>query len=125
METRDRNILNHIREYCVDIGNSVTRFGDDYEVFIEDKDFYYAVSMALLQIGELSIKLTDGFIEENDSKMPWKDIKNMRNRFAHRYGEMDKEIIWDTVKNSIPELKTFCEKILAPQTPDETAAPEN
>ena len=112
MNTRDKNLLNRIKEYCVDIENSIGRFGDGLDIFVSDKDFYYAVSMALLQIGELSVKLSDEFVEESGSEIPWKNIKGMRNRFAHRYGEMDKEIVWDTVKNSIPELKRFCEKLL-------------
>ena len=112
METRDQNLIKHIKDYCIDINNSVKRFGDDYKIFVSDRDYYYSISMAILQIGELSIKLSEEFVKENDSAIPWRSIRNMRNRFAHRYGDMDKEIIWDTVKNSIPELLSFCTGIL-------------
>lgn len=46
-------------------------------------------------------------------KMPWRDIKSMRNIAAHNYGELDIEVLWETVTNDIPELKAYCEDIIA------------
>ena len=40
--------------------------------------------------------------------MPWREIKAMRNIAAHNYGEIDIDILWETVIGDIPELKTFC-----------------
>ena len=36
----------------------------------------------------------------------------MRNLFAHAYARVDNEIVWDTLKNSIPDLREKCMKIL-------------
>lgn len=36
----------------------------------------------------------------------------MRNIFAHDYARVDNEIVRDTLKNNIPDLKEKCEKIL-------------
>lgn len=50
---RDINILEHIKRYCDGIQNSISRFGDDFELFIMDMDFKNSVSMSMMQIGEL------------------------------------------------------------------------
>ena len=36
----------------------------------------------------------------------------MRNMFAHDYGSMDIDRIWDTVVMDIPELENYCEEAL-------------
>ena len=46
------------------------------------------------------------------TEMLWKDIKQMRNVVAHRYGAFDFDILWETVTDDIPVLKEFCERII-------------
>ena len=46
------------------------------------------------------------------NKIPWKQIIGMRNRIVHRYDTINLEIVWNTSKESIPELKSYCEEIL-------------
>ena len=36
----------------------------------------------------------------------------MRNIVAHAYGDLDAEITWNTLVDSIPELKEYCICIL-------------
>ena len=54
--------------------------------------FHNAVCLCLLQIGELVSVLSDEFKEENPT-MSWREIKLLRNIVAHRYGQVDYEII--------------------------------
>ena len=42
--------------------------------------------------------------------MDWRAMKAMRNFFAHNYGSMDYERIWQTAIDDIPELKIYCEE---------------
>ena len=37
--------------------------------------------------------------------MPWNQIKAMRNIVAHNYGNIDIDVLWDTVQYDIPSLK--------------------
>jgi len=37
-------------------------------------------------------------------EIPWRDIKNMRNRIAHQYFQLDIETVWRTVDQMIPQL---------------------
>ena len=39
--------------------------------------------------------------------MDWRAIKNMRNMFAHDYGSMDKDRIWQTATEDVPALKGY------------------
>ena len=74
--------------------------------------YHSAVTMCILQIGELAGGLTDEFRDGTKEKMQWSLIRGMRNWAAHSYKEMDNEIIWDTISNSIPLLMEFCAEIL-------------
>lgn len=97
-----------MHDYCVMVAQTITRFGDSFETFISDNDFKNSVSMSLLQIGELVPKLSDEFIDATSSKIPWRNMKNMRNLFAHDYDSMNVEIIWSTAREDIPQLTEFC-----------------
>jgi len=46
------------------------------------------------------------------SKMPWKDIKGMRDWVAHGYGTIDLNKVWKTATEDIKPLFDYCESIL-------------
>jgi len=51
------------------------------------------------------------------SKFPdigWSQIVGMRNVFAHEYFGVDSSLVWEIIKNDIPELKEKIESILRP-----------
>ena len=108
---RDRSVLEHIANYCDEIEEFVARFGDDCEIFSQDKAYKGACSLDILQIGELSGSLTDEF-KKNTTEIPWRNIRSMRNVVAHGYGTLDVDTTWSTIKEDIPVLKEFCKKML-------------
>ena len=57
----------------------------------------------LIQISENSDRLTEDF-KENHRVIPWRAVKGLRNRIVHEYGSVDMSVVYDTVKNDIPEL---------------------
>ena len=73
--------------------------------------------MAEFQIGELSGHLSEKFKEETKNEIPWKEIRGMRNIFAHNYLEMDVERIWEVAAEDISVLKEFCENQLGEFAP--------
>ena len=87
-------------------------FGREFDVFLEDQDYMDSVSMNLLQIGELAGKFSDAYVQKTKPQMDWRAIKNMRNMFAHDYGSMDKDRIWQTATEDVPALKAYCERAL-------------
>ena len=103
---KNAQILGHIIAYCDDVINAVGRFGGGKEKFVSDRIFRNACAMPLMQIGELAKSLPDDVIGM-DSAIPWKDVKGMRDYFAHEYHEMDMDIIWNTIEE-IPSFKEQC-----------------
>ena len=109
---RDIAVLRKILRYCCEVDEAVERFGKNFEIFENDAVFRNAVSMPIMQIGELTKQLSDEFTA-TDSNVPWHSIRGMRNWFAHNYHGMDIEAIWGTVVNDIPVLRKFCEDTLS------------
>lgn len=108
MNDRDQNILQHIKMHCDDIETFIIRFGKDYEVFTSDKAYFNAVSMGILQIGELAGNLSEEYRAKTSKKIPWSNIKGMRNIVVHDYGSIDEELLWETAIRDIPALLEFC-----------------
>ena len=111
MKHRDKIILEKIIDYCNKIDKTLIRFDCSIQKFAEDDVFYSASCMYVLQIGELVGKLSDECKAEYNA-MPWQSIKDMRNIVAHAYGELELETTWNTLNESVPELKKYCEMIL-------------
>ena len=105
----DMDILLHILRYCNNITALIERFGKDIDIFKRDLAYRDSVSMNILQIGELSGRLSEEYRRKTKEQLPWTAMKSMRNFFAHNYGNMDVNVIWATAINNIPEVKKFCE----------------
>lgn len=108
---RNAEVLKHMVKYCRQIEETVLRFQKDFEVFSKDYVYQNAVALCVLQIGELTTKLTDDF-KQTYIGMPWNQIKAMRNIVAHNYGSIDAEILWETIENDVPKLKEYCLEII-------------
>ena len=108
MADRDKNILQHIKIHCDDIEGFIKRFGKDFNVFISDKAYFNAVSMGILQIGELAKNLSEEYVAKTSEKIPWSSVKGMRNIVAHNYGSVDEELLWETATEDVPVLLEFC-----------------
>ena len=112
LNLRDSSILEKIIEYCNQIGQTVQRFGNDYAIYCDDFVYRNACCMCILQIGEFVGKLTEEFTASH-AEIPWRSIKATRNLFAHAYGTVSTKITWQTIQESIPELKAHCQAVLA------------
>ena len=112
MQLRDEQRLEHIFEYCEDVEQTIARFGDDVSVFRSDKAYHDLICFYLLQIGELAGQLSPEMRTASSESMNWSQIKGMRNIVAHHYGSISLDIVWNTIKNDIPQLKAFCQKQL-------------
>ncbi|MDR2168235.1 MAG: DUF86 domain-containing protein [Clostridiales bacterium] len=104
---RDLDILGRIVEYCNDIDEIIEMFGGNIETFVSNKAYRHSIAMCILQIGELVTNLTEDFREQNPV-IPWREIRAMRNVFAHRYGRIDIKTTWATIHEEVPILRDFC-----------------
>lgn len=62
-----------------------------------------SVLFRIIQISENGAKLTDSFRLQHPD-IPWRAIRSMRNRIVHDYGEVDLEVVYDTISHDIPDL---------------------
>jgi uncharacterized protein with HEPN domain len=108
---RDIDVLQCIISYCNEISEIIVRIDADYTVFARDSVYKNATALCVLQIGELTTHLSDGF-KQTYTKIPWSQIKALRNVVAHNYGKIDDESLWETITIDIPELKEYCLSIL-------------
>ena len=57
----------------------------------------------MIQISENAKRLSSDYRDAN-SNLPWDEISGLRNRIVHDYGNVNLYIIYDTLKNDIPDL---------------------
>ena len=94
---RDLRLLKHIVSYCEQIHMAVERFGADYSIFAADPVYRNAVSLCILQIGELVSNLSDAFRQEHPA-IPWRQIKLMRKQY---WGRRIKERVFEELPSRL------------------------
>ena len=108
----DLQRLAHILDYCSEIEKTIQRYGNDFDIFDSDADYQRSIAFCILQIGELSGRLSAEYRQATAKQIQWGPMKGMRNLVAHSYGSMSRSIIWETAITDIPVLKEFCEEQL-------------
>ena len=73
------------------------------EDFLKDDTLKRAVVRSLEIIGEATKKIPADF-KVNWGGVRWKDMAGMRDRLIHDYMGVNYSIVWDVIKNKIPEL---------------------
>ena len=82
------------------------------EDFLIDELLKHAVSMVVINVGELVKNLSDD-LRIQHKYIPWKQIAGFRDITAHKYETLNMEMVYYTVVDDFPELKTNIEKILS------------
>lgn len=106
---KDSAYLKHILDTISDIESfteNVTK-----EKFFENREKQYAVLRAIEIIGEATKNLSKE-LKSKHPQIPWKDIAGMRDKLIHQYFGVDLKLVWETIKNKLPELKKQLSKIL-------------
>ena len=104
------------RLYLIDILeaiNSIEKFvaGLDFEAFKNDDLRCSAVIRKFEIMGEAAKNIPEDIRQKYDS-VHWRGMAGMRDKLIHLYFGIKYEIVWNTVKDVIPELKTLIIKIL-------------
>ena len=82
----------------------------DFEKFSQDRKTIDAVIRNVAIIGE-AINNLPGEIKAANPQIPWDEINGMRNKIIHEYFGVSKSILWQTIKEDLPELKKQILKI--------------
>lgn len=77
----------------------------------EDEDITQVICFNLIQIGELVKKFDEEFLNMYN-RIPWKEIKGMRDIVVHGYGTISLDKVWTTARKDVPKLCSYCIKII-------------
>ena len=94
--------------YLLDILRSIEAIrsyvaGQAHEDFLKDTKTQDAVLRRFPVAGEAAARLTPETFAEFPA-IPFPKIVGMRNRVVHDYGNVDFEIVWETVQTHLPVL---------------------
>jgi uncharacterized protein with HEPN domain len=103
------------RDYINDILAEIARIseftkGMTFDAFSMDTKTVYAVIRSFEVIGEAVKNLTDD-VREKHPEIPWKRMAGMRDKLIHEYFGVSTKILWETIRNRIPELKEKLESL--------------
>jgi len=98
-------------DYLNDILEAITAIeaftgGMTKENFLSDLKTVYATRKALEIIGEAAKKIPASF-KNKHKEIPWKEIAGMRDVLVHEYFGVDLDVVWKTVQQDIPALKSL------------------
>ncbi len=83
----------------------------DLASFLENRVLLRAAERIVEIIGE-SARNVSANGREATPDIPWREIIGQRNILAHEYGQIDHELLYNTIVNDIPELIRHLEKAL-------------
>ena len=104
-EIRLKHILDAIEEiekYLLEV---------DFPIFFENSMMRFACIKQMEIIGEASNHISDE-LKSKFTDVEWAQIVGMRNVFAHEYFGIDSSLVWEIIKNDIPDLKEKIKLIL-------------
>jgi uncharacterized protein with HEPN domain len=85
--------------------------GMDFEQFRADDKTASAVIRKFEIIGEAAKQIPDE-IRQNYPKVPWKEMAGMRDKLVHVYFGIDYRLVWQTIKERLPQVKPDIQRIL-------------
>ena len=108
-ELGDEIRLKHILDAIEEIETYIIKV--DFARFVENSMIRFACIKQMEIIGEASNHIS-AELKSKFSDIEWAQIIGMRNVFAHEYFGIDSRLVWEIIKNDIPELKDRIKLVL-------------
>lgn len=104
------------KDYVIDIADAIEKIEEftldfSFENFKNDYKTQDAVIRRFEIIGE-AVKNIPVKIKNKNKELPWKNMAGMRDKLVHEYFGVNTKVVWKTIKEDIPELKTKIDKII-------------
>ena len=109
MTSRDSQILTKILSEIAVAGQLIE--GVSMESFINDERTARAISMTLINIGELVKNLTPE-LKEAHTDIPWRAISGMRDITARKYQTLRKEDVYSTCVDDLPVFERQLQQLI-------------
>ncbi|MCD8194909.1 MAG: DUF86 domain-containing protein [Coprobacillus sp.] len=105
----DEYYLQQIFVYCGFIIENANTYTDTQ--ICEDRNLFNSILLDISNIGEAVNHLSSSFRKQH-SEIPWSRIITLRNIIVHDYGDVDLQIIVDTIHRDIPKLQSWVDNLL-------------
>lgn len=92
--------------------------GHDLASFLGNRMLLRATERNVEIIGEAARRVSANFTAAHP-EVPWRQIIGQRNILAHEYGQIDYELLFETVIKDIPALAAQLETLLPPLESDD------
>ena len=104
--------MQHMMEAADAIAEYVAR---GREVFDADQAVRDAILFRIVVIGEAAkaVVQRDPSLATDLSEVEWTALARMRDRITHQYWAIDAQIVWDTAREDIPEVRRLISVALA------------
>lgn len=79
--------------------------------FLKDEKLKRAFARSLEIMGEAAKNVSKSLREKHPG-VEWEKIAGLRDKLIHHYFGVDWDLIWDIIRNKLPDLKTKIESIL-------------
>jgi uncharacterized protein with HEPN domain len=99
----DKVRLNHILEAIIEIESYLS--DADFHTFMENSMMRFACIKQMEIVGEASNHISEE-VKNRFSEIEWSQIVGMRNVFVHEYFGVDTRLVWEIIKNDLPEFKS-------------------
>ncbi len=99
---RDKAYLQHILDAISNIEKFIE--GVTKEEFLDNVEKQYAVLRGLEIVGEAAKNISRE-LKKKYTHVPWKEVAGMRDKLVHQYFGVNLDLVWETLKTKLPELK--------------------
>ena len=110
MSKEPKEYLRHINDECLYIISVSSNL--KYEDFLDDETLKRAVVRSLEIIGEATKKIPAD-VKVKWNTIQWKNMAGMRDRLIHDYMGVNYTIVWDVMKNKIPDMNKQISEFLS------------
>lgn len=94
----------YIQKIRLDLEFIVIHMKDvDIEELNKNEILLDSMLFRMIQLSENAKKLTEQYKQKHNN-IPWNAMYGLRNRIVHDYGNVDLNVVFETLKNDIPEL---------------------
>jgi len=107
--SRDKAFLRHILDEVKFLNNQFK--GLELHELMEDEVLKRACVRSLEVIGEAVKNLSETF-KRGHPEIEWRKIAGLRDKLIHHYFGVDWDIVWDIIRNKIPDLEEKIRRLI-------------